>query len=179
MRAQCPEILTAVICSTQNLPHSFLTPCPCCVFQDCQGNMVMVAMEMYGCLVWDGSGCGGAFDTFISPQLCGGSRQTACTPGDCPGLLCPQDNGTACGSHCRGALPRARGALHMAGQVAEQLRSFNTQLQQTRQMVGASGHGGKSHRAQSPLSNPEFMFYSQGSIAQRSQLICLMYPQQV
>lgn len=71
-------------------------------------------------------------------KLCGGSRQTACTPGDCPGLLCPQDNGTACGSHCRGALPRARGALHMAGQVAEQLRSFNTQLQQTRQMIRAA-----------------------------------------
>lgn len=128
---------------TCNLSHSeptplLLTPCPCYVFQDCQGNMVMVAMEMYSCLVWGGSGYGGASDTFISLQLCGGSRQTACTPGDCPGELCPQDNGTACGSHCRGALPRARGAFHTAGQVAEQLRGFNTQLQQTRQMVGAT-----------------------------------------
>ncbi|XP_058131119.1 laminin subunit beta-3 isoform X2 [Dasypus novemcinctus] len=70
-------------------------------------------------------------------KLCGGSRQTACTPGACPGELCPRDNVTACGSHCRGALPRAGGAFRMAGQVAEQVRAFNTQLQQTRQMIRA------------------------------------------
>uniref|UniRef100_H0XKY8 Laminin subunit beta-3 n=1 Tax=Otolemur garnettii TaxID=30611 RepID=H0XKY8_OTOGA len=69
-------------------------------------------------------------------KLCGGSRQTACTPGACPGELCPRDNGTACGSHCRGALPRAGGAFRTAGQVAEQLQGFDAQLQQTRQMVG-------------------------------------------
>uniref|UniRef100_A0A8C0NQ95 Laminin subunit beta-3 n=1 Tax=Canis lupus familiaris TaxID=9615 RepID=A0A8C0NQ95_CANLF len=71
-------------------------------------------------------------------KLCGGSRQTACTPGACPGELCPRDNGTACGSHCRGALPRADGAFRMAGQVAEQLQRFNAQLQQTREMIRAT-----------------------------------------
>ncbi|XP_040841221.1 laminin subunit beta-3 [Ochotona curzoniae] len=71
-------------------------------------------------------------------KLCGGSRQTACTPGACPGELCPRDNSTACGSHCTGALPRAGGALRTAGQVAEQLRRFNAQLQQTRQMIRAA-----------------------------------------
>ncbi|VTJ74919.1 Hypothetical predicted protein [Marmota monax] len=71
-------------------------------------------------------------------KLCGGSRQTACTPGACPGVLCPRDNGTLCGSHCRGARPRAGGAFRMAGQVAEQLRGFNSQLQQTRQMIRAA-----------------------------------------
>ncbi|XP_016062951.1 PREDICTED: laminin subunit beta-3 [Miniopterus natalensis] len=71
-------------------------------------------------------------------RLCGGSRQTACTPGSCPGELCPRDNGTACGSHCRGALPKAGGAFRTAGQVAEQLRGFNAQLQQTRQMIRAA-----------------------------------------
>lgn len=71
-------------------------------------------------------------------KLCGGSRQTACTPGACPGELCPRDNGTACGSHCRGALPRAGAAFRTAGQVAEQLQAFNTQLQQTRQMIRAA-----------------------------------------
>ena len=65
-----------------------------------------------------------------------------CTPGACPGELCPRDNRTACGSRCRGALPRAGGALRTAGQVAEQLRAFSTQLQQTRQMVGVAGGGG-------------------------------------
>lgn len=68
-------------------------------------------------------------------KLCGGSRQTACTPGACPGELCPRDNGTACGPHCRGALPRASGAFRTAGQVAGQLQGFNAQLQQTRQMI--------------------------------------------
>ncbi|KAL6042057.1 hypothetical protein STEG23_022047 [Scotinomys teguina] len=71
-------------------------------------------------------------------KLCGSSRQTACTVGACPGELCPHDNGTACGSHCLGALPRARGAFRMAGQVADQLRGFNSQLQQTRQMIRAA-----------------------------------------
>ncbi|KAM5202731.1 laminin subunit beta-3 isoform 1-T13 [Hipposideros larvatus] len=71
-------------------------------------------------------------------KLCGGSRQVACTPGACPGELCPRDNGTACGSHCRGVLPRAGGAFRTAGQVAEQLQGFNTQLQQTRQMIRAA-----------------------------------------
>ncbi|XP_024899753.1 laminin subunit beta-3 [Pteropus alecto] len=71
-------------------------------------------------------------------KLCGGSRQTACTPGACPGELCPRDNGTACGSHCRGALPRAGGAFRTAGQVAQQLQGFNAQLQQTRQMIRAA-----------------------------------------
>ncbi|XP_047560834.1 laminin subunit beta-3 [Lutra lutra] len=71
-------------------------------------------------------------------KLCGGSRQAACTPGACPGELCPQDNGTACGPHCRGALPRAGGAFRMAGQVAQQLQGFNAQLQQTRRMIKAT-----------------------------------------
>ncbi|XP_061239599.1 laminin subunit beta-3 [Bos javanicus] len=71
-------------------------------------------------------------------QLCGGSREMPCTPGACPGELCPRDNRTACGSRCRGALPRAGGALRTAGQVAEQLRAFGTQLQQTRQMIRAA-----------------------------------------
>ncbi|XP_077934311.1 laminin subunit beta-3 isoform X2 [Halichoerus grypus] len=71
-------------------------------------------------------------------KLCGGSRQTACTPGACPGELCPRDNGTACGPHCRGALPRADGAFRMAGQVAQQLQGFSAQLQQTRQMIKAA-----------------------------------------
>lgn len=83
-----------------------------------------------------------------------------CTPGACPGELCPRDNGTACGSHCRGALPRAGGAFRTAGQVAEQLRGFNAQLQQTRQMVGvaevgwARGGGGRGDRAPKRVRAP-------------------------
>lgn len=71
-------------------------------------------------------------------QLCGSSREMPCTPGACPGELCPRDNGTACGSRCRGALPRAGGALQTAGQVAEQLQGFGAQLQQTKQMIRAA-----------------------------------------
>ncbi|KFO19671.1 Laminin subunit beta-3 [Fukomys damarensis] len=71
-------------------------------------------------------------------KVCGGARQATCTPGACPGELCPPDNSTACGSHCRGAIPRAGGAFQVAGQVAEQLRGFNSQLQQTRQMIRAA-----------------------------------------
>lgn len=146
-----------------------------CVFHDCQGNMVTVVMEMCVCLVWDGSSYEGASDTLISLQLCGRSRQTACTPGDCPGELCPQDNGTACGSHCRGALPRAKGAFHMAGRVAEQLRNFNTQLQQTRQMVGATEYGEQESWVAKFLEQFRIhVFYIQESKAQRPQVTCLM-----
>lgn len=62
----------------------------------------------------------------------------------------------------------------MAGQVAEQLRGFNSQLQQTRQMVGTTKYGSKRQRVQSPLNNSEFTFYSQENKVQRSQVICLM-----
>lgn len=62
----------------------------------------------------------------------------------------------------------------MAGQVAEQLRSFNTQLQQTRQMVGATVYGSKSHGVKSLLSHSEFIFCIQQSKAQRSQVTCLL-----
>lgn len=98
-------------------------------------------------------------DAPLSPQLCGGSRQTACTPGACPGELCPRDNGTACGSHCRGALSRAGGAFQTAGQVAGQLQGFNAQLQQTRQMVGVARvgwapiRGGRGDRAPRQVSS--------------------------
>ncbi|KAM6217376.1 laminin subunit beta-3 [Rhynchocyon petersi] len=71
-------------------------------------------------------------------KLCGSSRQMSCTPGECPGELCPRDNDTDCGSQCRGALSKAGGAFRTAGKVAEQLRVFKTQLQQTRQMIRAA-----------------------------------------
>ncbi|XP_008058180.1 laminin subunit beta-3 [Carlito syrichta] len=69
-------------------------------------------------------------------KLCGSSRQMACIPGACPGELCPRDNGTVCGSHCKGIA--AGGAWRKAGQVAQQLRGFNAQLQQTREMIRAA-----------------------------------------
>ncbi|XP_006888006.1 PREDICTED: laminin subunit beta-3 [Elephantulus edwardii] len=71
-------------------------------------------------------------------KLCGSSRQTSCTPGACAGELCPRDNATDCGSRCTGALARAGGAFRTAGQVAKQLQGFNTQFQQTRQMIRAA-----------------------------------------
>lgn len=61
MRAQRPEALIPIVCPLQKLPHPFLGPC--CVLQDCQGNMVLVATEMCGCVVWGGSGYGGPFLT--------------------------------------------------------------------------------------------------------------------
>ena len=133
-----PPILTlspCTGCSAANKPTSFWRP-------GCHGEVCRLLASQ----VWDGSGCCGAsgtpFDAPISLQLCGGSREMPCTPGACPGELCPRDNGTACGSRCRGALPRAGGALRTAGQVAEQLQGFGAQLQQTRQMVGVAGGGG-------------------------------------
>uniref|UniRef100_A0A8B9ZUN8 Laminin subunit beta 3 n=1 Tax=Anas zonorhyncha TaxID=75864 RepID=A0A8B9ZUN8_9AVES len=49
-------------------------------------------------------------------KICGGFRVEKCTPAQCQGLLCPRDNGTACGAglSCRGAFPRSAAAL---GQV--------------------------------------------------------------
>lgn len=71
-------------------------------------------------------------------KLCGGSRQTPCTPGACSGELCARDNGTACGHNCRGVFPQTGAAVHTASQVAQRLRGFDAQLQQTRQMIRAA-----------------------------------------
>ncbi|XP_068930871.1 laminin subunit beta-3 isoform X4 [Petaurus breviceps papuanus] len=68
-------------------------------------------------------------------QICGTTRQETCTPGQCQGMLCPQDNGTVCGADCRGILRRAGSSFRTAKQVSQQLQNFNAQLQQTRQMI--------------------------------------------
>lgn len=56
----------------------------------------------------------------------------------------------------------------MAGQVAEQLRGFNSQLQQTRLMVSPLKYGSKSHRVRRHLNNSELTFYTQEGEAQRT-----------
>uniref|UniRef100_A0A8C5T7E1 Laminin subunit beta 3 n=1 Tax=Malurus cyaneus samueli TaxID=2593467 RepID=A0A8C5T7E1_9PASS len=60
-------------------------------------------------------------------QVCGGARLEPCTPAQCPGLLCPRDNSSACGAGrpCRGLFPLSSAALAAAGRA---LRGRNAPL---------------------------------------------------
>uniref|UniRef100_A0A8B9ZUL0 Laminin subunit beta 3 n=1 Tax=Anas zonorhyncha TaxID=75864 RepID=A0A8B9ZUL0_9AVES len=59
-------------------------------------------------------------------KICGGFRVEKCTPAQCQGLLCPRDNGTACGAglSCRGAFPRSAAALGTATKASRELGRF-------------------------------------------------------
>ncbi|NWV73149.1 LAMB3 protein, partial [Dasyornis broadbenti] len=70
-------------------------------------------------------------------QVCGGARVEPCTPARCQGLLCPRDNGSACGAGrpCRGLFPLASGALAAAGGAAKEFGSLSARLQDTAQLI--------------------------------------------
>ncbi|NXR73991.1 LAMB3 protein, partial [Pycnonotus jocosus] len=75
--------------------------------------------------------------TPIINQVCGGARVEPCTPAHCPGLLCPRDNGSACGAGqpCHGLFPLASGALAAAGRAAKEFSSLSARLQDTAQLI--------------------------------------------
>ncbi|NWV62794.1 LAMB3 protein, partial [Malurus elegans] len=70
-------------------------------------------------------------------QVCGGARLEPCTPAQCPGLLCPRDNSSACGAGrpCRGLFPLSSGALAAAGRAAKEFSSLSTRLRDTAQLI--------------------------------------------
>ncbi|KAM9184921.1 laminin subunit beta-3 [Mergus octosetaceus] len=70
-------------------------------------------------------------------KICGGFRVEKCTPAQCQGLLCPRDNGTACGAglSCRGAFPRSAGALGTATKASRELGSLSARLRDTAQLI--------------------------------------------
>ncbi|NXI74677.1 LAMB3 protein, partial [Anseranas semipalmata] len=70
-------------------------------------------------------------------KICGGFRAEECTPARCDGLLCPRDNGTACGTGlaCRGAFPLSGGALGAAAKAAGELGSLSARLRETAQLI--------------------------------------------
>ncbi|XP_032936017.1 laminin subunit beta-3 [Catharus ustulatus] len=75
--------------------------------------------------------------TPVINQVCGGARAEPCTPARCQGLLCPQDNSSACGAGqpCHGLFPLASGALAAAGQAAKEFSSLSARLQDTAQLI--------------------------------------------
>uniref|UniRef100_A0A8C3C2P2 Laminin subunit beta 3 n=1 Tax=Cairina moschata TaxID=8855 RepID=A0A8C3C2P2_CAIMO len=70
-------------------------------------------------------------------KICGGFRVEKCTPAQCQGLLCPRDNGTACGAglSCRGAFPRSAGALGTATKASRELGGLSARLRDTAQLI--------------------------------------------
>ncbi|NXH74583.1 LAMB3 protein, partial [Hydrobates tethys] len=75
--------------------------------------------------------------TPVINKICGGFRAETCTPARCEGLLCPRDNGTACGAGrpCRGIFPLSSGALATAGEVSREFRSLSARLRETAQLI--------------------------------------------
>ncbi|NXP79219.1 LAMB3 protein, partial [Ramphastos sulfuratus] len=75
--------------------------------------------------------------TPVINKICGGFRVQTCTPAQCEGLLCPQDNSSSCrdGHPCQGIVPLAHGAMAKAGEAARELGSLSTRLQETAQLI--------------------------------------------
>ncbi|NWV38853.1 LAMB3 protein, partial [Grantiella picta] len=75
--------------------------------------------------------------TPVINQVCGVARVEPCTPARCQGLLCPQDNSSACGAGrpCRGLFPLASGALAAAGGAAKEFGSLSARLRDTAQLI--------------------------------------------
>ncbi|XP_064894739.1 laminin subunit beta-3 isoform X4 [Columba livia] len=75
--------------------------------------------------------------TPVINKICGGFRAETCAPARCENLLCPRDNGSACGGDrpCRGIFPLSGGALATAGEAAREFRSLSARLRDTAQLI--------------------------------------------
>ncbi|NWJ05868.1 LAMB3 protein, partial [Crypturellus undulatus] len=78
--------------------------------------------------------------TPVINKICGGFRLEKCTPAQCEGFLCLQDNSTECGAApgCRGIFPLSRDALRRAEKAASEFRSLSARLQETARLIKAT-----------------------------------------
>lgn len=76
--------------------------------------------------------------------MCNSIRSQICTPGECLGELCPQQNTTECGSSlsCRGIFSRAGSSIQTARKTAQEIHKLSIRLQEATQMVGVQSRVG-------------------------------------
>ncbi|XP_013910019.1 PREDICTED: laminin subunit beta-3 [Thamnophis sirtalis] len=78
--------------------------------------------------------------TPVINKVCSVVRSEVCTPGECIGYLCSHQNANECGPgmSCRGILALSGGSIQTARKTAQEFRNFNSQLQETEQMIRAA-----------------------------------------
>ncbi|XP_062999151.1 laminin subunit beta-3 [Elgaria multicarinata webbii] len=84
-----------------------------------------------------------AFSPNLTPainKICSGIRSEICTPGECIGELCPQQNGTQCGPglSCRGILALSGSSIQTGRKTTQEIHNLSIRLQQTTQMIRAA-----------------------------------------
>ncbi|XP_060087236.1 laminin subunit beta-3 [Heteronotia binoei] len=81
-----------------------------------------------------------AFSPNLTPvinKMCNSIRSEICTPGECLGELCPQQNATECdpGLGCRGIFSRSSNSIHTARKTAQEIHKLSIRLQEATQMI--------------------------------------------
>ncbi|KAJ7331751.1 hypothetical protein JRQ81_013931, partial [Phrynocephalus forsythii] len=78
--------------------------------------------------------------TPILNKICSGIRSEICTPGECLGELCPQQNIAECGPglSCRGIISLSGSSIQMARKTNQEIRTLSMRLQETAQKIKAA-----------------------------------------
>ncbi|KAJ6657932.1 hypothetical protein lerEdw1_001722 [Lerista edwardsae] len=106
------------------------------------------AEELKGDLADHGSGLEAlqnemAFSPNLTPainKICNGIRSQMCTPGECAGELCPQQNTSECSpaQGCRGIFSLSGNSINTAQKTSQEIHSLSTRLQETTQLIKAA-----------------------------------------
>ncbi|KAH0618918.1 hypothetical protein JD844_018460 [Phrynosoma platyrhinos] len=83
-----------------------------------------------------------AFSPNLTPvinKICSSIRSEICTPRECVGELCLQQNTTECGPalNCRGILSLSGNSIQTAQKTTQEIRNLSIRLQETTQMIRA------------------------------------------
>uniref|UniRef100_A0A8D2KYR6 Laminin subunit beta 3 n=1 Tax=Varanus komodoensis TaxID=61221 RepID=A0A8D2KYR6_VARKO len=75
--------------------------------------------------------------TPVINKICSGIRTAICTPGECVGELCPQQNASQCGPglSCRGILTLSGSSIQTARRTTQEIHNLSIRLQETAQMI--------------------------------------------
>uniref|UniRef100_A0A670YBI5 Laminin subunit beta 3 n=1 Tax=Pseudonaja textilis TaxID=8673 RepID=A0A670YBI5_PSETE len=78
--------------------------------------------------------------TPVINKICSVVRSEVCTPSDCIGYLCPHQNANECGPglSCKGIIALSSSSIQTARKNMQEFRNFNSQLQDTEQMIRAA-----------------------------------------
>ncbi|XP_053102816.1 laminin subunit beta-3 isoform X2 [Hemicordylus capensis] len=73
-------------------------------------------------------------------KICSGMRSEICTPGECVGKLCPQQNTTECGPSqgCRGIFSLSSSSIQTSRKTSQEIRNLSIRLEETTQMIRAA-----------------------------------------
>nr|XP_034978544.1 laminin subunit beta-3 isoform X1 [Zootoca vivipara]XP_034978545.1 laminin subunit beta-3 isoform X1 [Zootoca vivipara]XP_034978546.1 laminin subunit beta-3 isoform X1 [Zootoca vivipara] len=84
-----------------------------------------------------------AFSPNLTPainKICSGIRSEICSPGECPGEVCPQQNTTGCGPgwRCTGVFSLSGSSIQTATKTSQDIHNLNIRFQETTKMIRAA-----------------------------------------